>query len=73
MEINQISFSNNGFKYFVYYHYRIVGNETNIGITIVDEKTKKQIDIEGKTKTLKGKMFEFRDNKKLKITEDDEL
>lgn len=61
------------FKYIIFYNYLIVVNENYVGIKIVDIKTEKIKAIDGKSKTLKGKMFEFRDNKKLEITEENEL
>ncbi|MGC4102767.1 hypothetical protein [Ferruginibacter sp.] len=63
IDLNYVSFTNNGFKYVIYDEYYARGNQTGIGIRVTDLKTRKTIDIKGKYKTIKGTLVDLRDNK----------
>ncbi|RQO71718.1 hypothetical protein DBR43_10740 [Pedobacter sp. KBW06] len=63
MDLNYIHFNNKGYKYTVY------DKTPETGITITNLKTNKETEIEGKPKTRKGNLLDFRNNGLLKITE----
>ncbi|MFT5254612.1 MAG: acyl-CoA-binding protein [Flavobacteriales bacterium] len=73
MDLNYIAFINENYKYVIYDTYFSVKNKTNIGIKIIDLKTEKIIDLKGKTKTRKGTLVDFRDNKHIGIDDENEL
>lgn len=67
MDLNYISFYNEGFRYVVYDTYHAVGGKYKVGVLVTDLKTGKTTDLKGDPKTTKGSMIDFRDNGKLKI------
>ncbi len=71
MELNQISFTNNDYKYFIFDSYYSVENEKSIGVKILNLKNKKITVIKGKNNSKKGKLNTFRENKLLRIEEPD--
>ena len=69
MELNYVYFINDNFQYIIYDTYYSVDNRQNIGVKVIDLKTKKTSDIQGDIKTRKGTLTDFRDNKLLDIGE----
>ena len=67
MDLNYISFYDEGFRYVVYDTYHAVGGKYKVGVLVTDLKTGKTTDLKGDPKTTKGSMIDFRDNGKLKI------
>ncbi len=67
MDLNYIYFTNKGFEYVIYDKYFAVGNKQDIGIKIINLKTKKTTNIKGNRKTRKGTLVDFRDNNLLEI------
>lgn len=63
LDLNYIHFKNKGYKYTIY------DKTPETGILITNLKTNKETDIEGKPKTRKGNLQNFRGNGLLKITE----
>jgi len=70
MELNYIYFINGNFQYVVYDTYFFVENRHNIGVRVIDLKTKKITDIPGDIKTRKGTLTYFRDNQLIGIGEE---
>jgi hypothetical protein len=67
MEIENIYFENNGYRYVVYYHYYAGDNEepesTNVGLAVVNSKTPDKInEIDGKISTMKGNIGSLRND-----------
>lgn len=73
MDLNYVAFTNKNFKYVIYYSYFAVGEKVNIGVKIIDLKTKKTVDIKGDYKTLKGNLVKFRDNNLINVDDNGEL
>lgn len=73
MDLNYLAFVNKNYKYVIYDTYFAVGEKVNIGVKIIDLKTKKIIDIKGDNKTLKGNLVTFRDNKLIANDDEGEL
>lgn len=73
MDLNYVAFTNQNYKYVIYYTYFAVGEKVNIGVKIIDLKTKKTTDIKGDYKTLKGTLAGFRDNDLIKVDDNGEL
>jgi hypothetical protein len=67
MDLNYVYFTNNGFQYVVYHTYYAVGNQSNVGVKVINLKTNKTIDIKGDSKTRKGALVDFRENQLLEI------
>jgi hypothetical protein len=72
MDLNYLFFINNGFKYNIYDTYYAVGNKFEIGISVINLKTSKTVDIKGIKNTRKGTVTDFRDNKLIEIVEFDQ-
>jgi hypothetical protein len=70
MELNYIYFVNKGFKYIIYDTYFAVENKKEIGIKIINLKTRKTTNVKGDVKTRKGTLAEFRDNNLLEIEDE---
>lgn len=73
MDLNYVAFTNQNYKYVIYYTYFAVGEKVNIGVKIIDLKTKKTTDIKGDYKTFKGTLTGFRDNDLIKVDDNGEL
>lgn len=73
MDLNYVVFTNQNYKYIIYYSYFAVQEKVNIGVKIIDLKTKKTIDIKGDYKTLKGNLTNFRDNNLINFDDEGEL
>lgn len=71
MNLNYLAFSTNGFKYIIYDTYFAVGDKESVGIRVVNTQTKKQTDIKGIYKTIKGNLGDFRSDDR--IPKGDEL
>ncbi len=67
MELNGLHFEIDNFEYSLYENYYAEGNINEIGVSIKNLKTEKIIDIKGNYKTLKGTLFDFRDNDVIQI------
>ncbi|MBO9199548.1 MULTISPECIES: hypothetical protein [Niastella] len=72
MDLNNVYFINNGYKYSIYDNYYSVGNKSQVGIRVTNLKTNRIVNIKGIGKTRKGTMIDFRVNKLLEIEELDE-
>src|SRR5262249_24470189 len=70
MDLNYVSFSNNGFHYVIYDSYYAVEEKSIVGVRVVDLNKTKKYDIKGDIRTRKGTMVDFRDNNLLPISED---
>ena len=62
MDLNYVNFISNGFQYIIYDTYQAVGNNTEIGLRIINLKTNKKTIIIGLSKTRKGTLTALRDN-----------
>ena len=72
MDLNNLYFINNGYKYTVYDTYYAVGNKSEFGIKVTNLKTNKTVDIKGLRKTRKGRITDFRDNNLIETVEFDQ-
>ncbi len=70
MDLNGLHFEIDNFKYSLYQNYYAAVNQKAIGLRLTNLKTHKIIDIKGKNKTLKGNLYDFRDNELVKIDKD---
>ena len=61
LDLNYLKFSNKGFIYVIYDEYDAETASRSIGIKVLNPKTKKEVDMKGDPKTLKGTMLHFRD------------
>ncbi len=67
MDMNYLTFENDGYEYQIYQEYTARDKETHVGIIITDKSTKKETDIKGLSNTIKGSLIKLRENKKIKI------
>jgi hypothetical protein len=70
MELNYISFHNNGVQYILYDTYYAAKGKSFTGIKVIDPKTKKEVVIEGLPASRKGTLVGFRDNGLVAIGEE---
>jgi len=61
LDLNYLKFTNKGFIYLIYDEYDAESASRSIGIKVLNPKTKKEVDMKGDPKTLKGTMLHFRD------------
>ena len=71
IDLNYLSFTNNGFKYILYNTYFAVRDKISIGIKVINLKTNEATDIKGNIKTQYGTLAGFRES--TLIATDDEL
>ena len=62
MDLNYVYFINEGFKYIIFDTYYSADDKREIGIKIINLKTKKTTVIRGDINTLQGTLTDFRDN-----------
>ncbi len=65
LDLNYLSFTNNGWKYTVYEEYRAADDSQRIGIRLLRLSDKKIFDLRGNPKTLTGSLTSLRDNNKI--------
>jgi hypothetical protein len=61
LDLNSLSFTNNGFKYEVYENYSAVDDKTDIGVKITDPNTNKETDLNGVLSSKSGSLISLRD------------
>ena len=61
LDLNYLKFTNKGFIYLIYDEYDAETASRSIGIKVFDPETKKEVDMKGDPKTLKGTMIHLRD------------
>ena len=70
MDLNNLYFENNGFRYVIYNNYHAEGNVLETGVFVIDLKTNKKTNIKADIKTRKGTLIDFRDNKLIEIIDE---
>lgn len=70
MDLNYVSFISKGYKYVLYDTYHAVGEKRKVGVKVIDLQTEKVTDIRGVVNSVKGNITQFRDNKRLEITDE---
>jgi hypothetical protein len=71
MELNYLYFINGDYKYVIYDTYFSIDNKYDVGVKVINIKTKKVVAVEGDISSKKSTLTDFRD--KLTVTEGDEL
>ncbi|WP_372999467.1 hypothetical protein [Lutispora sp.] len=66
MDLNYLSFENNGYSYKIYQEFTTEDNKTNVGIKIIDKATNKETDIKGLSDSIEGSLINLRENEKIK-------
>lgn len=70
VEIQNIIFENNGFKYVIYYNYSAEEDEQTVGVLVMNEATGKDIKIVGDTDTVEGSLMEIREGGLLEMADE---
>ena len=70
MELNGLHFEIDNFEYSLYQNYYAETNVNEVGLRLTNLKTMKIVDIKGKYKSLKGNLYDFRNNGLVKIDKD---
>ncbi len=65
MELNYLQFTNEGYKYVIYSKYFASGNQSKVGVKVIQLNNENVIDIKGIVKSRKGSLVEFRDDEKI--------
>lgn len=60
MEIYNVMFENNGFKYVLFTSYHAEDDSNEIGIHVINSKIDKDVRIKGKIETQNGSLYEFK-------------
>lgn len=66
MDLNYLSFENDGYNYEIYQEYTAVDNMTKVGVKITDKATNTQADIKGLSDSIEGSLINLRENEKIK-------
>lgn len=66
MRLDYLTFSINNYKYIIYDTYYAVGDESNVGIKILNSETNQTTNIKGIYRTIKGSLSSFRFNDKIR-------
>lgn len=66
MDNNYLTFQNGNYQYKIYQEYDSTTESTDVGVIITNLKTKKETEITGNNKSIKGSLISLRDNKKVK-------
>jgi hypothetical protein len=67
LDLNYLSFENNGFRYKIYQEYAAASGETEVGILVTDIASGEETKIEGVAEEAEGDLIDLRDNDKIKI------
>ncbi len=67
VDLNYLTFENNGFQYRIYQEYSAVSNETEVGILVTDLTSGKETRITGVTEKAEGTLINLRDSDKITI------
>ncbi|GAB4092531.1 hypothetical protein [Flaviaesturariibacter terrae] len=70
MDLDQVTFVNNGIRYVLYNSYYAVTGKTNVGIKVIDSKRGRQTDIRALPGRWKGTLADFRTNGLLAISDE---
>ncbi|WP_123844738.1 hypothetical protein [Chitinophaga lutea] len=70
MDLNYVYFVSKGYKYVIYDTYHAVGGKRKVGVKVIDLQTDKVTDIVGLVSSAKGNLTQFRDNKRLLVTDE---
>jgi hypothetical protein len=66
MDLNYLSFEDDGYEYEIYQEFTAKDNMTSVGIKITDKATNKITDIKGLNNTVEGSLINLRENEKIK-------
>jgi hypothetical protein len=72
LDLNHLTFTGATNKFVVYEEYRYAptgGKEVELGVRVINLKTKRETDIKGRAKTIKGTLIGLRDNELVKTEE----
>jgi hypothetical protein len=70
MDLNYIYFTIDHYRYNIYDTYHSESEEFDIGVTVTDLNTKKEVDIKGQYKTRRGSIAGFRTNGLLPVSDE---
>jgi len=66
MDLNYLSFENEGYQYKVYQEYTAEDDATKVGVKVTDKATNKITDIKGVSSSIKGNLINLRGNSKIR-------
>ncbi len=70
VEIQNIIFENDGYKYVIYYNYSAEEDEQTVGILVMNETTGKEAKIVGNTDTVEGSLMDIRESGLLEMADE---
>lgn len=70
-DLFQLQFTNEDFTYKIYNNWYAKGNKKEVGILVLNNKTKKQITIKGASETIKGTLAYLADSNIIPLSDDD--
>jgi len=70
MDLNYLYFKNGNYKYVVYQEYIAQTGKIESGILVINMKTDKRTTIKAVEATVKGSLYELRDDKKINVGEE---
>lgn len=70
IEIQNIIFENDGYKYVIYYNYSAEEDEQTVGILVMNETTGKESKIIGNTDTVEGSLMQIRESGLLEMADE---
>ncbi|WP_294823438.1 hypothetical protein [uncultured Flavobacterium sp.] len=70
IEIQNIIFENDGYKYVLYHNYSAEEDEQTVGILVINNSTGKETQIKGNVNTVEGSLMEIRESGLLEMADE---